>query len=311
MNMKENLKKILAVLLCAALAAALAGCGGEKKAQAVNLFERLNDLKTTRTALDLPQVNTPIGTFSDGKADPALFGVWKTADGKYTYTYAEDGTATATMADSEQTKAVPFTCLSRQGYNILVEELELMNYDAEGNETPGDKQLQYSTYLIDGDAMYTLSVEDISEDSSSYYGTLQSLFRADEAGSIDSALAAHPVDPASFFGEWEGEKGNIVIDENGLTLDGAVYALSVNDRHQLVAEKDGVSTTYTFGVGYSKTAPDEGEAEWNEKSAFALNYTGADEADKPNLLPCLTDWAAEYGWEAYLYSASFTRSEAV
>ena len=41
---------------------------------------------------------------------------------------------------------------------------------------------------------------------------------------------------------------------------------------------------------------------------MGVSYTGADENDKPNLLPCMTDWAAEYDWNEYLFNASFTAS---
>ena len=305
--MKKHLKQALSVLLCVLLVCALAGCGA-KTAAPVSLFAMIDRLYATQTELELPNVETPIGIFSDGKVDPDLIGVWKTADGSYTYTYAEDGTATAATANSDTLTTVPFLCLERQGHNILVEELTVMSYDGEGNPTPGEKQLSYTAYLVEGDAMYMLSVEDIGEYSSSYFGTLQRFYRADEAGSIDKALAAHPVDLTSLYGEWEGEKGNVVIDETGLKFDGAVYTLSFNDKLQLVAEKDGVSTAYSFGVGYSKTSTDPENTQWEKHRALSLNYTGADENDKPNLLPCMTDWAAEYDWNEYLFNASFTAS---
>lgn len=40
-------------------------------------------------------------------------------------------------------------------------------------------------------------------------------------------------------------------------------------------------------------------------TCFGIYYTGADENDKPNLLPLLSDWKAEFDWDSYYYNASF------
>lgn len=306
--MKKQLKKVLAVLLCVLMVSALFGCGAKKKG-AVQLFAMIDRLYATREELELPADSTPIGAFESAKADQALIGTWKNADGSYIYTYNADGTATAAAANSDEITTVPYICLVQNGKNILCQELRTTNYDEEGNEVPGEAQLVYSSYLIEGDAMYSLSVEDIGEYSTSYFGTLQRFYRADETGSIEKALKESPIDLTSLYGNWEGDKGNIVIDENGLKLDDAVYAVSLNDKLQLVAEKDGVSTAYNFAVAYSKLSENEDNTEWSRKNALALNYTGADENDKPNLLPCMTDWAGEYNWGEYLYNASFTASD--
>lgn len=298
------MEKFIAVLLCVLMTLALFGCGAKKKG-AVQLFAMIDRLYAEKGELDLPQDNTPIGAFEQAKADPALIGTWKNADGSYTYTYSEDGTATAAAANSEETTTVPYICFARNGRSIICQELQTANYDEDGNATTGETQLIYMSYLIEGDAMYALSVEDIDEYSTSYFGTLQRFYRADENGSIEKSLKSSPIDLTSLYGEWNSEKGSIVIDENGLTLDGTVYKISLNDQLQLVAEKDGDSSAYSFAVAYFKQSANEDNTEWDKSLALSLSYTGADEADKPNLLSCMTDWAAEYGWQEYLYNASF------
>lgn len=303
--MKKQMKRALAVLLCVLLAASLFGCGAKPKKQ-IHLFARISQLLVTQDELDIPETVKSLADLTDGKVDADMVGTWKTADGSYTYVYGEDGSASVTMAGSDSPTTAPFLSIMRQGHNILCQELKVMSFDEEGNETEGETQMAYTSYLIDGDVFYALSVEDIDEYSSSYQGSLLRFYRADADGSIDKALASEKIDLTALYGDWSGDKGSIVIDENGLTFDGETYALSVNDKQQLVAEKDGVSTAYGFGVAYIKNSTDMENTQWERKNALSLNYTGADENDKPNLLPCLTDWAAEYGWGESLYSATFT-----
>ena len=46
--------------------------------------------------------------------------------------------------------------------------------------------------------------------------------------------------------------------------------------------------------------------DWPDKTTrLGLYYTGADENDKPNLLPLLDDWKTDYQWEDWYYSGSF------
>ena len=304
--MKKHVKKAISLLLCVLLVCAFAACGKKAKAP-VDLFAKIDSMKATQEALALPDVKTPLDTLEGGKVDPALVGTWKMASGiELTYTFAENGISTAEVGNNGVPTEVPFTCIVRNERNILCQEAPVMNYNEAGEATEGEKALTYTSYQVDGDVLYLLSVESHDEFSSSYYGSLQRLYRADENGSIDSAVAENPIDISSFYGEWTGEKGGIVIDQNGLTLNGDVYTLSLNDKQQLVAEKDGVSTAYTFAAAESKDAANEERTEWNESRTLVLVYEGADENDKPNLLACMTDWAAEFGGEDYRYDVSFT-----
>ena len=88
-------------------------------------------------------------------------------------------------------------------------------------------------------------------------------------------------------------------------MDGETYNAQFNDKHQLVVEKDGDATTYTFAFSYMRYGKVSENPE--ETIGIALSYTGADGNDKPNLAKLLTDWHEEYGYEEWLYNGSFTK----
>ena len=49
----------------------------------------------------------------------------------------------------------------------------------------------------------------------------------------------------------------------------------------------------------------EDRTQFTESTMMGVSYTGADENDKPNLLPVLSDYKTEFGYDSWYYSGSF------
>ena len=281
------MKKVLSIVLCLLMAVSLIGCG-MTLGKEVNLRDKLESLMTSDDALGIKGKYSALADITDGKVDKDLVGTWKTADGETSYTFGEDGTAKATSeyGDSE----VKFTCLTLGEYKVMCEESEMESSDVDGNTTTSTV-VSYSTYDVDNDALYFTNVEDTTDenmDSSQY--ALMTMYRADESGSIDAAVAKNKIALDSFAGTWASEKGEITIADGTLTVGDDVYDISINDKGKLVVDKDGAFTEYSVNISVRKQYEGDDKTQATETTALGLYFTGADENDKPNLESVLDDW---------------------
>jgi len=281
------------------MAVSLIGCG-MTLGKEVNLRDKLESLMTSDDALGIKGKYSALADITDGKVDKDLVGTWKTADGETSYTFGEDGTAKATSeyGDSE----VKFTCLTLGEYKVMCEESEMESSDVDGNTTTSTV-VSYSTYDVDNDALYFTNVEDTTDenmDSSQY--ALMTMYRADESGSIDAAVAKNKIALDSFAGTWASEKGEITIADGTLTVGDDVYDISINDKGKLVVDKDGAFTEYSVNISVRKQYEGEDKTQSTETTALGLYFTGADENDKPNLESVLDDWGE---FMPNYYSATF------
>lgn len=293
------MKKVLSIVLCLLMAVSLIGCG-MTLGKEVNLRDKLESLMTSDDALGIKGKYSALADITDGKVDKDLVGTWKTADGETSYTFGEDGTAKATSeyGDSE----VKFTCLTLGEYKVMCEESEMESSDVDGNTTTSTV-VSYSTYDVDNDALYFTNVEDTTDenmDSSQY--ALMTMYRADESGSIDAAVAKNKIALDSFAGTWASEKGEITIADGTLTVGDDVYDISINDKGKLVVDKDGAFTEYSVNISVRKQYEGEDKTQSTETTALGLYFTGADENDKPNLESVLDDWGE---FMPNYYSATF------
>ena len=289
-------------MLCLLMVVSLFGCSMSVSKQ-VNLREKLSALMVTDEAAGVKGKYNALSEIAEGSVDKDLVGTWTTADGKTSYAYKQDGTVTA---QSEYGDAqAKFTCLKAGDYRLICEEAEMTSTDVDGNET-SSTVISYSSYQIENDVLYFTTVEDTTDenmDSSQY--ALIVMYRADENGSTEAAMAKTEIALDSFAGTWTSEKGEITIDGSTLKLGDEVYNISLNEKAQLVVEKDGESTAYAANISVRKQYDDNDKTKAEETTALGLYYTGADENDKPNLLTVMDDWKAEYQWDSFYYSASF------
>lgn len=198
-----------------------------------------------------------------------------------------------------------FTCITSGDYKVVCEETDMELTDADGNTTT-TPTMTYSTYNIDNDALFFTNVEETTDadlDSSQY--ALMVMYRADENGSIDSALSKNTIGIASFNGTWSNEKGEFTIADGTLTYGEDVYDIYMNEKGELVVDKDGDFTAYSVNVSVRKQYDGEDKTNATETTAIGFYYTGADENDKPNLVALLDDWKAEFQWDSYYYSGTF------
>ena len=281
------------------MAVSLIGCG-MTLGKEVNLRDKLASLMVTDDALGIKGKYKALADITDGSIDKDLVGTWKTADGETSYTFGEDGTAKATSeyGDSE----VKFTCLTLGEYKVMCEESEMESTDVDGNTTTSTV-VSYSTYDVDNNALYFTNVEDTTDenmDSSQY--ALMTMYRADESGSIDAAVAKNKIALDSFAGTWASEKGEITIADGTLTVGDDVYDISINDKGKLVVDKDGAFTEYSVNISVRKQYEGDDKTQATETTALGLYFTGADENDKPNLESVLDDWGE---FKPNYYSATF------
>ena len=293
------MKKVLSIVLCLLMAVSLIGCG-MTLGKEVNLRDKLASLMVTDDALGIKGKYKALADITDGSIDKDLVGTWKTADGETSYTFGEDGTAKATSeyGDSE----VKFTCLTLGEYKVMCEESEMESTDVDGNTTTSTV-VSYSTYDVDNNALYFTNVEDTTDenmDSSQY--ALMTMYRADESGSIDAAVAKNKIALDSFAGTWASEKGEITIADGTLTVGDDVYDISINDKGKLVVDKDGAFTEYSVNISVRKQYEGDDKTQATETTALGLYFTGADENDKPNLESVLDDWGE---FMPNYYSATF------
>ena len=293
------MKKALSIVLCLLMVATLFGCG-MSVGKEVNLRDKLSSLMATDDALGIKGKYSALSEITDGSVDKDLIGTWKTADGETSYVYNEDGTEKVT-SEYGDTQA-KFTCLTLGEYKVICEESEMESEDVDGNTTTSTV-VSYSTYDVDNDALYFTNVEDTTDenmDSSQY--ALMIMYRADESGSVDAAVAKNKIALDSFTGTWASEKGEIKIADGTLTLGEDVYDISINDKGKLVVDKDGAFTEYSVNISVRKQYEGEDKTQSTETTALGLYFTGADENDKPNLESVLDDWGE---FMPNYYSATF------
>ena len=289
-------KRILCAVLCLVLALSIAGCGAKKTE--VNVIEKLSALSTSDEALGLKDKYAALSDVTGGSVDAALVGKWVSADGKTVYTYAADGTQHVHTEDYGDTD-LTFTCITCGDYRILCEQVPVSSTDADGNTTESTA-LSYTAYSIENDILYMAVVEEHDPMFTTNQTALVSMFKADSSGSADKAVAKNPIALSCLNGTWETEKGSLTIKDGVLTCDGKSGKISFDDSNRLVVELDGKTTAYGMSVTILK---DYGEN--TETNVLALSYTGADENDRPNLLPVLDDWKTDYGWDTWYYTGSF------
>ena len=308
---KTTVKRIASVILCAVIAAALAGCGAKKSASAsagVDLIEKLSGLMVSDKELGIAGKYTKLSDIEGGSVDADIVGTWITADGETTYTYDADGTSKATSAYGDN--EAPFTCLLIGGYRIVCQEVELSPEFYDGAQ-PGDTQLTYTAYSVENDALYQVIVEEVNEDYTSNMSALVTLYRADESGSAAASIEKNPIDMAALNGTWaDDEKGSFTIEDGVLTLGEDSFNLSLDEKNALVVEKDGESTAYHMAVSIMKEYDYEDRTQFTTSTMMGVSYTGADENDKPNLLPVLTDYKTEFEYDSWYYSGSFKLQDA-
>ena len=291
-------KQILCAALCLVLVLSCFGCQAKKTE--VDLREKLAALTVSDEALGLRGKYAALSDITEGAVDPALTGKWVTADGETSYTYNADGTEkveSGAYGDFE----VKYTCLTCGERKVLCEELTMNSEDAEGNQTES-KELAYTAYRVENDALYMMTVEGDPEDYGSFQAALVTMYRADKDGSPAAAMAKNPISLRSLDGTWTTEKGSFTIENGVLTCDGESGTLSFNDKNQLVVAKDGKSTAYSMNLTALKRY---GEDEISESTVLGLYYTGEDEDDLPNLLHLMDDWKTDYGWDTWYYTGSF------
>ncbi len=292
----RSFRRAVCVLLCLVLALCAAGCA---KKQPVDLREKLSALAVTDEDLGIAGAYSALSDIEDGKADPDLVGRWVTADGRTAYTYDADGTAKVESEDFG-TFDTKYTCASRGGSKLLFEEATMTSTDTEGN-TEESAALSCTAYRVENDALYMVTVEERDEMFTSHQAALVMMFRADKSGSAAAAIAKNPIDLACLNGTWSGEKGDLTIENGTLRTGNESYPLSLDGQNRLVVGKEGAATAYNMNLSVYKTYGD-----WPDKTTrLGLYYTGADENDKPNLLPLLDDWKTDYQWEDWYYSGSF------
>ena len=302
---KSTVTKIVCMILCAVIAASCAGCGAKKPPSAgVNVCDKLASLMVSDQKLGIAGKYTKLSDVEGGGIDADLLGTWVAADGEMTYTYSKDGvvkTASETYGDSEAT----FVCLTVGDYKILCEEVALSPEYYDGAQE-GDTQLTYVAYSVENDALYQVIVEEVNEDYTSNMSALVTLFRADDTGSAAAAIAKNPIDVKALNGTWASDdKGGFTIEDGVLTLGEDSFKISFDEKNQLVVDKDGQSTAYHMAVSIMKEYDYEDRTKFTESTGLGISYTGENENDKPNLLPVLTDYKAEFDYDSWYYSGSF------
>ena len=314
----RNVKKSLIIILSMVLIYAMAGCGGgtdtadgnsreaaeENSAAGVNLRDMLKTLYTSEDDLELAGLYTSTADIPDTQIDPELVGTWKLADGSTTYIYQEDGTAKTAdelYGDTEST----YTCFSRGDYQIIAEDLEMVDYSNDEETTV--PIVSYNTYKIENDVLYLTVVESADEYSNQNITQIIVLYKADDNGDISDSVRKNPVAPETYYGEWtygDNEEGRFTIDEKGFTLDGGeTLPLTYNESGKMVIGDGDNSTEYSVSLALERLYDtDDGKKVTDENYALGIFYTGADEKDRPNLADAMDDWHAEYDYDQFYFS---------
>ena len=313
-------RKLAAIVLSSALMLAMTACGGSSQtsaggssagtaAEAVNLREKVDALYTTEEDLGLSGKYTSSAEIAEAAIDPELVGTWKTADGSVSYTYREDGTATASTegyGGSDYT----FTCLTSGNYKLIAEDLEMTEI-TDGVETTVPS-VNYVSYQIADGALYFTIVDALDPNMNQSISQVIAAYKADEKGDISASIAKNPISPASYYGEWtygDMEDRKLTIDEKGFTAEGMeTLPVSVSESGKLVVGSGDGATEYSAGIAYEKLYDNtNGLQITGENYALALSYTGKDENDRPNLADAMDDWHADYDYEEFYFTLNARR----
>ena len=307
-------------MLSSALMLAMTACGGSSQtsgggssagtaAEAVNLREKVDALYTTEEDLGLSGKYTSSAEIAEAAIDPELVGTWKTADGSVSYTYREDGTATASTegyGGSDYT----FTCLTSGNYKLIAEDLEMTEI-TDGVETTVPS-VNYVSYQIADGALYFTIVDALDPNMNQSISQVIAAYKEDEKGDISASIAKNPISPASYYGEWtygDMEDRKLTIDEKGFTAEGMeTLPVSVSESGKLVVGSGDGATEYSAGIAYEKLYDNtNGLQITGENYALALSYTGKDENDRPNLADAMNDWHADYDYEEFYFTLNARR----
>ena len=333
---KKYLKKTSCLLLSAICAIALTSCGNSdsdneketKKAStnetttvnnetenketentsantdAVNLRDMLDSLIVTDTELGLVDKYSTFADITEGSIDENLVGKWYMGDGLASYEFLEDGSQNIETAYGDNSTI--FTCLTIDDYNVLCTKTTLTKEDENGESTEVET-VAYTTYKVIGDTVYMTSVEDTTEEYiNSSQVVLQILYKGDENGNFEEALKESGVAVESFAGSWEAEEGNIEIKDNTLIAGSDTFDLSFDDKQQLVATKDGESTTYSINLSIKREYDTDDRTKYTDNYSLGIYYEGKDENDVPNLVDVMQDWHKEFDSEQFYYSGNYT-----
>lgn len=307
--MKKNIKPILALLLCAVLAVGVfAGCSVSfTKTEPIDIKSALGSLLCTEEELGLAGKYEKLADIKVASIDEAIVGTWFSADGELKFTYNSDGTCKVEAYDSQDESV--FTCLTVGEKKILAQEATMTEYDENDKEVESTV-VTYSAYSTNDNVMCMAAVGDEANDGSNQkITTLQVYYKADEDGSIDSALTAHPYDIASLKGTWKGDKGDLVFDGENLTVGEESYKVYFGGQNELTVEKDNTGFLYELTLTYSKYYGGEDNKLESESYGIGLTYTGENKDDRPNLENVLDDLHAEMDYNEYLFSGMFKLAE--
>ncbi len=313
-------RKLAAIVLSSALMLAMTACGGSSQtsgggssagtaAEAVNLREKVDALYTTEEDLGLSGKYTSSAEIAEAAIDPELVGTWKTADGSVSYTYREDGTATA-FTEGYGGSDYTFTCLTSGNYKLIAEDLEMTEI-TDGVETTVPS-VNYVSYQIADGALYFTIVDALDPNMNQSISQVIAAYKADEKGDISASIAKNPISPASYYGEWtygDMEDRKLTIDEKGFTAEGMeTLPVSVSESGKLVVGSGDGATEYSAGIAYEKLYDNtNGLQITGENYALALSYTGKDENDRPNLADAMNDWHADYDYEEFYFTLNARR----
>ena len=225
-------------------------------------------------------------------------------DGLASYEFLEDGSQNIETAYGDNSTI--FTCLTIDDYNVLCTKTTLTKEDENGESTEVET-VAYTTYKVIGDTVYMTSVEDTTEEYiNSSQVVLQILYKGDENGNFEEALKESGVAVESFAGSWEAEEGNIEIKDNTLIAGSDTFDLSFDDKQQLVATKDGESTTYSINLSIKREYDTDDRTKYTDNYSLGIYYEGKDENDVPNLVDVMQDWHKEFDSEQFYYSGNYT-----
>lgn len=308
--MKKNKKVVVAILAVFMMLTVFSACGGKGKPadDGVNIKEQLSSMIASDKELDLAGKYKTVAEITDGKIDEALIGKWVTLDGDTSYTFSDNGIMTAESKKYDSVTEVKYTCLDVEDRNVLCEDLIMNSYPEDGGEPEETVVINYNVYSVQDDALYMVTVETTDDEVyGSYSATFVNLYKADDKGNIIESYKKNAISLSSFYGKWDSEGTEVIIDNKGLTVNGNTYALSLSDSGNLIVGKDGKSTEYKYAMVHNKVYGMENRTEpETQEIILSFFYTGKDENDVPNLVDIMDNWKKDYDWNEWYYTGKLT-----
>lgn len=321
-----KMKRFLILVCTTVLAVSVfTGCGSSKPAEdtteeaaagavSVNWKEKLNSMLTSEQELGIGGKYTSVSEITDGKVDPDLLGLWKTADENFTYEIKEDGTIVSSSELYEIKSELPFTCITVGDRKVLCTDATVSAFGEEDEANRPEHYVSYDTYEVDNGALYMVSVDNDQDELTFNALSLVIFYKADESGDISKALEDNPVNPEFLYGDYTYEEGTISIDEKGMTIVGGPEDLGTDplpirfdNRGRLIVEAKGATTEYGLGFALVREYEDETKTKLTKKEyQITLSYDAEDMDDRPNLEGIMANWHDEYGYEDYYYDISFS-----